>query len=97
MREQEQSPQTSCQDGESTEPSLLLSVRSLRAKCCSKEMFYHRKIQESRIVGYLETPSTCTHRAVFVKLLKGMVCVDPDKKWFQEYLRKQKNPNSTST
>ncbi|KAM3660907.1 C-C motif chemokine 13-like [Ammospiza maritima maritima] len=74
-----------------------MSFRSLRAKCCSKEMFYHRKIQESRILGYLETPSTCTHRAVFVKLLKGMVCVDPDKKWFQEYLRKQKNPNSTST
>ncbi|KAL9826235.1 C-C motif chemokine 13-like [Geothlypis trichas] len=74
-----------------------MSLRSSRAKCCSKEMFYHRKIKDSRILGYLETPSTCTHRAVLVKLLKGMVCVDPQKKWFQEYLRRQKDPNSTST
>ncbi|XP_030818829.1 C-C motif chemokine 7-like [Geospiza fortis] len=74
-----------------------MSLRSSRATCCSKGMFYHRKIPESRILGYLETPSTCTHRAVFVKLLKGMVCVDPEKKWFQEYLRRQKNPDSTST
>ncbi|NWY32647.1 CCL5 protein, partial [Pheucticus melanocephalus] len=74
-----------------------MSFRSSTAKCCSKEMFYHRKIPEHLILGYLETPSTCTHRAVFVKLLKGMVCVDPQKKWFREYLRRQKEPNSTST
>ncbi|NXE66805.1 CCL13 protein, partial [Calcarius ornatus] len=74
-----------------------LSFRSSRAKCCSKKMFHHGKIPEFRIRGYLETASTCTHRAVLVKLLRGMVCVDPEKKWFQEYLRRQKNPNSTST
>ncbi|NXQ66088.1 CCL2 protein, partial [Quiscalus mexicanus] len=74
-----------------------MSFRSSRPKCCSKEMFSRRKIPEFRILGYQETPSTCTHRAVLVKLLTGMVCVDPKKKWFQEYLRKQKEPNSTST
>ncbi|XP_038013966.1 C-C motif chemokine 13-like [Motacilla alba alba] len=74
-----------------------MSFRSSRAKCCSKEMFSRRKIPGFKIQGYLETASTCTHRAVLVKLPKGMVCVDPEQKWFQEYLRKQKRPNSTST
>ncbi|CAN8197311.1 unnamed protein product [Coccothraustes coccothraustes] len=77
--------------------SLGLSFRSSRTKCCSKEMFYRRKIPEFRIQGYWDTDSSCTHRAVLVNLLKGMVCVDPEEKWFQEYLRKQKKPNSTST
>ncbi|NWZ02321.1 CCL13 protein, partial [Loxia curvirostra] len=74
-----------------------MSFRSSRAQCCSKEMFFPRKIPEFRIRGYLETAPSCTHRAVLVKLLKGMVCVDRKEKWFQEYLRKQKQPNSTST
>ncbi|XP_030143975.1 C-C motif chemokine 5 isoform X2 [Taeniopygia guttata] len=74
-----------------------LSLRSSKAHCCSKEMSSRRKIPEFKIQGYLETPSTCTYRAVLVQLQKGMVCVDPEKKWFQEYLRKQKKPNSTST
>ncbi|NWT97135.1 CCL5 protein, partial [Urocynchramus pylzowi] len=74
-----------------------MSFRSSRANCCSKEMFYRRKIPEFRIQGYQYTPPTCSHRAVLVKLLEGMVCVDPEKKWFQEYLRKEKKRNSTST
>lgn len=31
-----------------------------------------------------------------VTLPAGMVCVDPEKKWFQDYLNRQKKPNSTS-
>ncbi|NXR96320.1 CCL13 protein, partial [Hypocryptadius cinnamomeus] len=73
-----------------------MSFRSSRSNCCSKKMFYHRKIPAFRIRDYQKTASTCTHRAVLVKLSKGMVCVDPEEKWFQEYLRKQKKPNSTS-
>ncbi|NXM12841.1 CCL13 protein, partial [Ploceus nigricollis] len=74
-----------------------MSLRSSRTSCCSKEMFSRRKIPAFRIQGYLETPSTCTYKAVLVKLQKGVVCVDPEEKWFQGYLRKQKKPNSTST
>ncbi|XP_039576700.1 C-C motif chemokine 7-like [Passer montanus] len=74
-----------------------LSFRRSSPSCCSKGMFSRRKIPEFKILGYLETASSCTHRAVLVKLAKGMVCVDPEEKWFQEYLRKQKKPNSTST
>ncbi|XP_041278932.1 C-C motif chemokine 13-like [Onychostruthus taczanowskii] len=74
-----------------------MSFRRSRANCCSKGMFSHRKIPEFRIRGYLQTAPTCTHRAVLVKLPKGMVCVDPEEKWLQEYLRKQKEPNSTTT
>ncbi|NXB88482.1 CCL5 protein, partial [Vidua chalybeata] len=74
-----------------------MSLRSNKAECCSEKKFFHRKIPEFKIQGYLETPSTCTYRAVLVKLQKGLVCVDPEKKWFQEYLRKQKKSNSTST
>ncbi|NXA73588.1 CCL13 protein, partial [Thryothorus ludovicianus] len=74
-----------------------MSFRSSRAKCCSKEMFSRRKIPEARIQGYQHTAPTCTHRAVLVKLLKGLVCVDPEERWFQEYLRKQKKTNSIPT
>ncbi|NXO44505.1 CCL13 protein, partial [Locustella ochotensis] len=75
-----------------------ISFRSSRAQCCSKEMFSRRKIPEFRIRGYVYTAPSCTHRAALVKLLKGIwVCVDPEESWFQEYLRKQKKPNSTST
>ncbi|NXU40925.1 CCL4 protein, partial [Drymodes brunneopygia] len=73
------------------------SFRSSRLTCCSKEMFLRRKIPDSRIQSYLHTAPSCSHRAVLVKLQKGMVCVNPEERWFQEYLRKQKRPNSTST
>ncbi|NXL80431.1 CCL13 protein, partial [Leptocoma aspasia] len=74
-----------------------MSFRSSRASCCSQEMFSRRKIPEFKIQGYQYTSATCSHRAVLVKLPKGMVCVDPEQRWFQEYLRKQKKPDSTST
>ncbi|NXO62259.1 CCL13 protein, partial [Phainopepla nitens] len=74
-----------------------MSFRSPRVPCCSKQMFYPKKIPEFRIQSYQYTAPSCTHRAVLVKLLRGMVCVDPEERWFQEYLRKQKKPNSTST
>ncbi|NWH91352.1 CCL2 protein, partial [Aegithalos caudatus] len=74
-----------------------MSFRSSRGECCSKEKLYPRKIPEFRIQGYLYTAPSCTHRAVLVKVLRGSVCVDPAQRWFQEYLRKQKKPNSTST
>ncbi|NXR18818.1 CCL4 protein, partial [Cinclus mexicanus] len=74
-----------------------MSLRSPKSQCCSKEMFKYRKIPESRIQDYKYTDPTCTHRAVLVKLLKGNVCVDPEERWFQKYLRKQKKTNSTST
>ncbi|NXK65794.1 CCL13 protein, partial [Sylvietta virens] len=76
-----------------------MSFRSSRGNvpCCSKEKFSRQKIPGFRIRGYLYTPPSCAHRAVLVKLLKGMVCVDPEERWFQQYLRKQKKPNSTST
>ncbi|NXT70606.1 CCL13 protein, partial [Chaetops frenatus] len=74
-----------------------MAFRSSRVSCCSKEMFSRRKIPEFRIQGYLPTAPTCTHKAVLVRLKKGRVCVDPDERWFQEYLRKQKQPSSSST
>ncbi|NXH43366.1 CCL5 protein, partial [Dicaeum eximium] len=74
-----------------------MSFRSSRANCCSQGMFYRRKIPESKIQGYQYTSASCSPRAVLVALPKGMVCVDPEKRWFREYLKKQKNPNSTST
>ncbi|NXB10167.1 CCL13 protein, partial [Cnemophilus loriae] len=73
------------------------SFRSSRVICCSKEMFSRQKIAEFRIQGYKDTAPNCTHKAVLVKLQKGMVCVNPKEKWLQEYLRKQKKPNSTSS
>ncbi|NWY44255.1 CCL5 protein, partial [Sylvia atricapilla] len=73
-----------------------MSFQSHRSNCCSQDMFLHKKIPEAKIQGYKYTPSTCTHKAVLVKLERGLVCVDPRKKWFQEYLRK-KESNSTST
>ncbi|NXI09567.1 CCL5 protein, partial [Irena cyanogastra] len=72
-----------------------LSFRSSRANCCSQ--LSHRRIPEFRIQSYQHTSPGCSRRAVFVKLLKGTVCVDPEAKWFQEYLSKQQKPNSTST
>ncbi|RLV90583.1 hypothetical protein DV515_00014389 [Chloebia gouldiae] len=41
-----------------------LSLRSSKTYCCSKEMFSRREIPAFKIQGYLETPSTCSHRAV---------------------------------
>ncbi|NWW64135.1 CCL13 protein, partial [Ifrita kowaldi] len=73
-----------------------MSFRSSKVTCCSKEMFSRQKIPEFRIKEYQYTPSTCTHKAVLVTLPRGMVCVDPQESWFQEYLSKQKKPNSTS-
>ncbi|NXB47502.1 CCL12 protein, partial [Leucopsar rothschildi] len=75
------------------------SFRSSKYYCCSKEMLARRKINESMIQGYRYTSSSCTHKAVLVKLMTGSICVDPEEKWFQKYLRKQekqKKPNSTS-
>ncbi|NWV49347.1 CCL13 protein, partial [Daphoenositta chrysoptera] len=74
-----------------------VSFRSSKATCCSKEMFSRRKIPEFRIKGYQDTAPSCTHRAALVMLSRGMVCVDPEERWFQKYLRKQKKPTSTST
>ncbi|NXU01102.1 CCL13 protein, partial [Buphagus erythrorhynchus] len=76
------------------------SFRSSTSPCCSQGMFTREKIHASKIQGYRDTPSDCTHRAVLVELQEGRVCVDPKEKWFQKYLRKQKKqkkPNSTST
>ncbi|NXH36703.1 CCL26 protein, partial [Myiagra hebetior] len=72
-----------------------VSFRSSKVTCCPKEKFSHRKIPEAKILEYRYTSSTCTHKAVLVTLPGGMVCVDPEERWFQKYLRKQK-PNSTS-
>ncbi|NXR47471.1 CCL13 protein, partial [Hippolais icterina] len=66
-----------------------------RAPCCSE--LHKQRIPEFKIQGYKETSPNCIHKAVLVKLQKGFVCVDPKEKWFQDYLRKQKKPNSTST
>ncbi|XP_063258333.1 C-C motif chemokine 5-like [Prinia subflava] len=75
-----------------------MSFRSSRGRCCSKEKLYSKETPGLRIQDYLYTPPTCPHRAVLVKLLKGIwVCADPEKRWFQEYLKKQKKPNSSST
>ncbi|NXB74243.1 CCL13 protein, partial [Donacobius atricapilla] len=75
-----------------------MSFRSLSGTCCSKETFHRHKIPESRIQGHRYTAAGCTHRAVLVKLRKGVwVCVDPEERWFQRYLRKRKKSNSTST
>ncbi|NXS35290.1 CCL26 protein, partial [Pomatostomus ruficeps] len=73
-----------------------MSFRSSRVTCCSRERLFRRKILEFWIRGYQYTAPSCAHQAVVVKLLKGTVCVDPEQGWFQEYLRKQKQPNSTS-
>ncbi|NWT81064.1 CCL5 protein, partial [Lanius ludovicianus] len=73
-----------------------VSFRSSKVTCCPKEKFFHHKIPEAKILEYQYTSSSCTHKAVLVTLPGGMVCVDPGKRWFQKYLRKQKNPNSTS-
>lgn len=62
MGEQEQNPHPSCQQWESTEPSLLLSVHSSGSKCCKK--YYPRKILESKIQDYNYTPSNCKLKAV---------------------------------
>ncbi|NXC55029.1 CCL5 protein, partial [Aleadryas rufinucha] len=73
------------------------SFRSSTVTCCPKEKFFPRRIPEAKIQEYQYTSSACTHKAVLVTLPGGMmVCVDPEKKWFQKYLRKQKQPNSTS-
>ncbi|NXN84102.1 CCL2 protein, partial [Bombycilla garrulus] len=74
-----------------------MSFRSSSITCCSEKMFHRKKIPEFRIQGYQDTASGCTRRAVLVKLQRGMVCVDPEERWFQKYLRKQKKLNSTST
>ncbi|NXO78776.1 CCL13 protein, partial [Sitta europaea] len=74
-----------------------MSFRSSKVKCCSEKMFARQKIPAFRIKGYQPTASTCPRRAVLVEMLKGLVCVDPEERWFQEYLRKEKKPNSTST
>ncbi|NWH97690.1 CCL13 protein, partial [Tichodroma muraria] len=73
------------------------SFRSSRVTCCSKKMFSRQRIPEFRIQGYQYTAPTCTPKAALVELLEGMVCVDPEERWFQKYLKKQQKPNSTST
>ncbi|NXS24234.1 CCL5 protein, partial [Mystacornis crossleyi] len=73
-----------------------VSFRSSKVTCCSEKMFSRQKIPAFRIQKYEYTSPKCTHKAVLVMLQKGtMVCVDPEERWFQQYLRKQ-NPNSTS-
>ncbi|NXE41400.1 CCL5 protein, partial [Ptilorrhoa leucosticta] len=72
------------------------SFRSSKVTCCSKEMFSYRRIPALRIKEYQYTSSNCSHNAVLVTLPRGMVCVDPQERWFQEFLRKQKKPNSIS-
>ncbi|NWR48478.1 CCL11 protein, partial [Regulus satrapa] len=72
-----------------------MSFRSSRSQCCSK--LSRQKIPEDKILSYKYTSPTCSRRAVIVELPKGMVCVDPEKRWFQEHLRNKKKPNSTST
>ncbi|NXB20070.1 CCL8 protein, partial [Rhagologus leucostigma] len=74
-----------------------VSFRSSTVTCCSKENFVHGKIPEFRIQKYEYTSPSCTHKAVLVTLeTRVMVCVDPEQRWFQRYLRKQKKPKSTS-
>ncbi|NWV60105.1 CCL26 protein, partial [Malurus elegans] len=70
---------------------------SPRPTCCSKDKLSRRRIPEFRIREYRYSASSCALRAVLVKLDHGMVCVDPQQKWFQEYLRKQKKPKTPST
>ncbi|XP_074779035.1 C-C motif chemokine 13-like [Athene noctua] len=73
------------------------SFRSLYGACCYKKMFLRNKIPDNLIKSYQETPSHCSHRAVRVETLKGQkFCVDPKKKWFQDYLQR-KEANDTST
>ncbi|NWV79969.1 CCL5 protein, partial [Dasyornis broadbenti] len=74
-----------------------VSFRSPRPTCCPKEMLFRRKIQASRIQEFRYTASSCALKAVLVKLPKLTLCVDPEEKWFQEYLRMQKKPNTSST
>ncbi|XP_010400780.1 C-C motif chemokine 5-like [Corvus cornix cornix] len=73
-----------------------MSFRSSKVMCCPKEKFSRGRIPEDKILEYHYTSPTCTHKAVLVTMPRGMVCVDPEEKWFQKYLRKQKKPNSTS-
>ncbi|NWU22061.1 CCL13 protein, partial [Dyaphorophyia castanea] len=72
------------------------SFRSSRVTCCSKEMFSRQKIPAIKIQRYEYTSPSCTHRAVLVTVAKGPICVDPEERWFQQYLRKQKKAKSTS-
>ncbi|NXQ45819.1 CCL13 protein, partial [Catharus fuscescens] len=75
-----------------------VSLRSgSRLDCCSKDMFKYQRIPAKKTQGYEETDPSCTLKAVLVKIPKGKVCVDPEEKWFQNYLRKQKKPKSTYT
>ncbi|NWV90582.1 CCL5 protein, partial [Machaerirhynchus nigripectus] len=73
-----------------------LSFHSSKVTCCAKKRFFRGRIPESKIQGYQDTSPTCTNKAVLVTLQRGSACVDPEQRWFQEYLRKQKKPNSTS-
>ncbi|NWW44048.1 CCL4 protein, partial [Pedionomus torquatus] len=74
-----------------------VSFRSPYSTCCYKEMFIKQKIPGSLIRSYQKTPSHCSRRAVRVELLRGKkFCVDPEERWFQQYLR-QKESTSTST
>ncbi|NWV34683.1 CCL2 protein, partial [Grantiella picta] len=73
------------------------SFRSTRPECCTEEMLVHKKIPPSRIQGFQYTASSCPLKAALVKLPKLAVCVDPEEKWFQYYLRMQKKPNAIST
>ncbi|NXT02725.1 CCL4 protein, partial [Jacana jacana] len=73
------------------------SFRSSYSTCCYKEMFVKQKIPTSLIRSYQKTPSYCSHRAVRVELLQGKkFCVDPEERWFRQYLR-QKESTNTST
>ncbi|NWW12602.1 CCL13 protein, partial [Oreocharis arfaki] len=77
------------------------SFRSSKGTCCPKKVVSPRKslekkIPEDKIQAYRYTSSDCTHKAVLVTLPRGEVCVDPKERWFQKYLSKQKQPNSTS-
>ncbi|KFP21150.1 C-C motif chemokine 7 [Egretta garzetta] len=74
-----------------------VSFRSRYSRCCYRDMFFRKKIPANLIKSYQETPSHCSHRAVYVELLKGKkFCVDPTADWFQQYQR-QKASISTST
>ncbi|NXM46466.1 CCL18 protein, partial [Gymnorhina tibicen] len=74
-----------------------LAVRTSTVMCCSKEEISSQKIPERRIQEYSYTSPSCTHKAALVKLRTGRTtCVDPEQSWFQQYLKKQKKPRSTS-
>ncbi|NWH39480.1 CCL13 protein, partial [Chloropsis hardwickii] len=74
-----------------------LSFRRSSPPCCSKEQFSSKRIPHFKIQSYQKTPSNCPLKAVIVKLPKWSVCVDPEAKWFKDYLRKQEKPKSTSS